>query len=80
MEEYAMPDIISTIHALGEAQKEITSSVKELKNLIPKPSKKISGKNLVQAGCTRHFENSIRLICSFGQPFLSSKRMKLGVS
>ncbi|KAM1624790.1 hypothetical protein COP1_022848 [Malus domestica] len=40
-----MPDIITAIHALGEAQKEIFVSVKELKNLIPKSSKKASDKD-----------------------------------
>lgn len=35
LDEYDMPDIITTIHALGEAQKEIVASVKELKNSIP---------------------------------------------
>ncbi|KAB2606217.1 hypothetical protein D8674_005934 [Pyrus ussuriensis x Pyrus communis] len=42
-----MLDIIAAIHAFGEAQKEIVAYVKELKNSIPKPSEKASGK-----GCT----------------------------
>ncbi|KAB2615875.1 hypothetical protein D8674_022463 [Pyrus ussuriensis x Pyrus communis] len=40
-----MPHIIVTIHALGEAQKEIAASVKELKNSILKPSEKASDKD-----------------------------------
>ncbi|KAB2597442.1 S ribonuclease [Pyrus ussuriensis x Pyrus communis] len=36
MDEYDMLDIIAAIHALGEAQKEIAASVKELKNSILK--------------------------------------------
>ncbi|KAB2633850.1 S ribonuclease [Pyrus ussuriensis x Pyrus communis] len=32
--------IITSIHALGEAQKEIAAFMKELKNSIPKPNEK----------------------------------------
>lgn len=34
--------VIAAIHTLGEAQKEIITYVKELKNLIPKLSEKMS--------------------------------------
>ncbi|TQE14151.1 hypothetical protein C1H46_000070 [Malus baccata] len=40
-----MLGITLTIHALGEAQKEIDAFVKELKNSIPRPSEKASNKN-----------------------------------
>ncbi|KAB2628853.1 hypothetical protein D8674_033648 [Pyrus ussuriensis x Pyrus communis] len=40
-----MPDIIVTIYSLGEAQKKIAVSVKELKNSISKPSEKVSDKD-----------------------------------
>ncbi|KAB2617921.1 hypothetical protein D8674_013790 [Pyrus ussuriensis x Pyrus communis] len=40
-----MSNIIATIHALGEAQKEIVASVKKLKNSIPKLSEKASNKD-----------------------------------
>ncbi|KAB2600281.1 S ribonuclease [Pyrus ussuriensis x Pyrus communis] len=40
-----MLNVIATIHALGKAQKEIITYVKELKNLIPKPSEKTSDKD-----------------------------------
>ncbi|KAB2612063.1 S ribonuclease [Pyrus ussuriensis x Pyrus communis] len=45
LDEYDMSDIIVTIYALGEAQKEIFTTVKELKNSILKPSEKASVKD-----------------------------------
>ncbi|TQD75075.1 hypothetical protein C1H46_039393 [Malus baccata] len=45
LDEYDMPDIIASIHALGEAQKEIDASVKELKNSIPKPNENANDKD-----------------------------------
>lgn len=47
LEEYAMLYVIVAIHTLGEAQKEIIAYVKELKNSIPKLSKKMSEKECV---------------------------------
>ncbi|KAB2617367.1 hypothetical protein D8674_013236 [Pyrus ussuriensis x Pyrus communis] len=45
LDEYDISDIIVTIYALGEAQKEIFTTVKELKNSILKPSEKASVKD-----------------------------------
>ncbi|KAB2597331.1 hypothetical protein D8674_000251 [Pyrus ussuriensis x Pyrus communis] len=45
LDKYDMPDINATIHVLGEAQKEIVASVKQLKNSIPKLSEKANDKD-----------------------------------
>lgn len=44
--------VIAAIHTLGEAQKEIITYVKELKNSIPKLSEKMSEKNCVHRETT----------------------------
>lgn len=54
-----MPCIIANIHALGEAQKEIATSVKKLKDSIPKPSEKINEKDYAQQEKTTHEESTI---------------------
>ena len=53
-----MSDIITAIHALGEAQKEIAAFVKELKNSISKPSEKASDKNCTPKEKASHEESA----------------------
>lgn len=54
-----MPCIIANIHTLGEAHKEIATSIKELKDSIPKPSEKMNEKDCTQREKTTQEESAV---------------------
>lgn len=54
-----MPYIIISIHAMGEAQKEIVALVKELNSSIPKLREKISEKNCTHKEKTLKEESAV---------------------